>query len=110
MEPTAFSCALGIIAFVVSYSCFGVSATLALATAGGTTLAIRAAYYVAMSRKRPAEQSSHREQAPTVRQTGTARAKSLAVSNRQTNFQFAPNQPGNFATQNPIGQSARLLR
>jgi hypothetical protein len=40
MDPTAFSLALGILAFVLSYSCFGIGWVFSLAIAVGTTIAM----------------------------------------------------------------------
>jgi hypothetical protein len=40
MDPVAFSLALGILTFVLSYSCFGVDGALSFVTAVGTTIAM----------------------------------------------------------------------
>ena len=40
MDPVAFSLALGILTFVLSYSCFGVDGGLSFIVAVGTTIAM----------------------------------------------------------------------
>jgi hypothetical protein len=40
MDPVAFSLALGILTFVLSYSCFGVEGALSFVSAVGATIAM----------------------------------------------------------------------
>ena len=40
MDPTAFSLALGILMYVLSYSCLGLGGAFSLSVAGGTSIAM----------------------------------------------------------------------
>jgi hypothetical protein len=51
MDPTAFSLDLGILVFVLSYSCVGMGWIFSLPIALGTTIAVRIAHQVLKHRK-----------------------------------------------------------
>ena len=85
MDRTAFSFALGILAFVLSYSCVGIDWAFSLSIAAGTTLATRIAHRVLRSAADSTVHDFKRETAQAVCREGILGATTAALGSHAAN-------------------------
>lgn len=80
MDPSAFSLALGLQMFVLSYSCFGIDWEFSLSIAIGATIAAWLAYRIPKQRKYSTRRDFTRAEFPAAWRVRTLRAKTLEMS------------------------------